>query len=578
MKMMIATKFSLAVLGVAVISSTGVVQAKQGRFLRSSSSSSSSSYRRHLLDDQPECVLYKAEKRFEGENGGPAYDEEFWACEFPREQTKRRFGRPNDIMMKLDGLTNSDIESRGAVSGESVLKASNMIIEERLDTHEKKLRVNPEDAVVEPLSENDMRHARNRRLAMEEKRRNLASSSPGTYNALVVRVIDSKDKVLPVDAATLSTDVFSDSVSLGTHYRACSKDRFSIEPSSDGDGTGVVDVKVDVEATSSSIESAAIEKAEELYGGNSGLWSKYDLVLFCQPPVESSNWVAYAYINHYMSFYNSDWCSQVSAQMHEVGHNLGLAHSGHNGDAYGDQSGMMGYSYFSDDGPQMCFNPAKSYQLGWYDDQQASIDPSLNGGSHAYTLNGAADYKSNPDALVTLRLELNGGGDYYVGYNRAVGPNSGTQEAQNKVVIVKKSGGPYNYGESDLVASLSSSQSWSISNWNGNEGVDVTVTVDGTIGGSVQDAKIVVTSTATKLVDETEQPTESPITKPTQAPNPTCKDKKKFVWKEIDGEKIKKKCSSWVPKQLKKNEKFCKKKTSQGIKIREHCPSACGLC
>ena len=86
----------------------------------------------------------------------------------------------------------------------------------------------------------------------------------------------------------------------------------------------------------------------------------------------------------------------VSSTVHEVGHNLGLAHSGDGNLEYGDQSGMMGkntiggsllswhsyhastfspsicpptspsYSYNSDDTPLMCFNPAKNYQLGWY--------------------------------------------------------------------------------------------------------------------------------------------------------------------------------------------------------------------
>lgn len=37
-----------------------------------------------------------------------------------------------------------------------------------------------------------------------------------------------------------------------------------------------------------------------------------------------------------MSFYNNKWCSYPSAQVHEIGHNYGLGHSGHGNNRYGD--------------------------------------------------------------------------------------------------------------------------------------------------------------------------------------------------------------------------------------------------
>lgn len=42
-----------------------------------------------------------------------------------------------------------------------------------------------------------------------------------------------------------------------------------------------------------------------------------------------------------LSVYNNKWCTYLSGQVHEVGHNLGLAHSGEGTVAYGDQTGMM---------------------------------------------------------------------------------------------------------------------------------------------------------------------------------------------------------------------------------------------
>ena len=69
-----------------------------------------------------------------------------------------------------------------------------------------------------------------------------------------------------------------------------------------------------------------------------------------------------------MSVYSNDWCNYVSAQVHEVGHNLNLGHSGEGTETYADQSGMMGFSYGGESTPRMCFNAAKNYQLGWYSD------------------------------------------------------------------------------------------------------------------------------------------------------------------------------------------------------------------
>ena len=66
--------------------------------------------------------------------------------------------------------------------------------------------------------------------------------------------------------------------------------------------------------------------------------------------------------------FNDSWCTKTSLQMHDIGHNLGLRHSGENGGEYADSSRMMGHSYNLDDAPVMCFNTAKNWQLGWYED------------------------------------------------------------------------------------------------------------------------------------------------------------------------------------------------------------------
>merc|ERR1711907_892025 len=51
----------------------------------------------------------------------------------------------------------------------------------------------------------------------------------------------------------------------------------------------------------------------------------------------------------------------------------------------------------------------------------------------------------------------------------------------------------------------------------------------------------------------------------------TCKDVRgKFIWKVKKGKTMQKNCK-WLEKK-KNKAKLCKKKTSEGIRVREHCP------
>jgi len=383
---------------------------------------------------------------------------------------------------------------------------------------------------------------------------------------------------------------------MGTHYAECSADKTKMVPSSDGGGTGVVTVNINTQSTTDSVvRTAAWNEINRLYkGGKSSLWSKYggnyDLIMMCIPP-GTGDWVAYAYINHYVSVYNDHWCGKVSANMHEVGHNLNLAHSGHDGNAYGDQSGLMGYSYNWNGGPKMCFNPAKSYQLGWYDDQVLTINPATKAqGSYDYVLNGAANYQKNKNALISLRLQTDGNADYYVGYNHAVGANSESQEGRDRVLVVRKTGGGVSgYGESELTSVLASNQSWKLSNWM-NSGRDVTVTVTSSVGSSVRDAKINVKicppAGCPAAPAPTKAPTPPPVKPPTKAPTkaPTPQDNDEPIpigkpkCEDAEGKILitnKKGTKTQNVKCQGVSKKKCNWKTQNGQKLYKTCPVKC---
>ena len=128
-------------------------------------------------------------------------------------------------------------------------------------------------------------------------------------------------------------------------------------------------------------------------------YAPFDHIMLCLPPGTQDSWIAYGYENGWLSVYNDDWCNYVSAQMHELGHNLNLEHSGDVSypeatdvaKVYGDQSGFMGSLYKQENGPIMCFNGAKSWQLGWYDDMAVIVDPFTSSWTEVM---GISDYNS----------------------------------------------------------------------------------------------------------------------------------------------------------------------------------------
>jgi hypothetical protein len=128
--------------------------------------------------------------------------------------------------------------------------------------------------------------------------------------------------------------------------------------------------------------------------------------------------------------------------------------------------GMMGISYSEDEGPEMCFNTAKSWQLGWYSDKRKTINV-LSQGSFTGSLVGIDDYASAGDnEYVTIKIE-NGQVDLFIGFNRKTGINSGTQEASNKVTVQSQNGDG-GYGKSKLLAELGSGDNYRMTNHRGN--------------------------------------------------------------------------------------------------------------
>ena len=118
----------------------------------------------------------------------------------------------------------------------------------------------------------------------------------------------------------------------------------------------------------------------------------------------------------------------------------------------------MGYSYSADEGPIMCFNGPKNWQLGWFSDREVALN---SGSSWSGNLYGISNYQSssNGDAVI---IKINTSPNTYVSFNRQEGISIGTQEGGDKVLVHTKSSGPLNYGQSYVVAKLSPGESTTV--------------------------------------------------------------------------------------------------------------------
>jgi len=467
---------------------------------------------------QRPCTLVRVETHFEHEseanNGsreriynGSRSDgnrklhetEEFLRCEL-EEEDRVKVGK---YFVPVHGIERDQFDN--IVSGDTTLIAEDaMIVDGEMYV--------PSDAAIEYGSNGQ----NNRRLQ--------ASRNQGIKKVLVVRA-NGQGSSTTASRDTLSDKIFGtngDNHTLKSQYLDCSHGKLLFQPYTGMTraGTyidnGVIDVTINtyVPGTSRYDVEDAIERAADQLVGR--LQDQFDHVMLCLPPGSASgsnrNWIAYGYVNSWLTVFNDDFCESMTTQVHEIGHNLGLAHSGKDGISYGDKTGMMGYSYNRDNGPLQCFNPAKTYQLGWLNDKAVEVDP--NAGRWEGTVIGTADYSNptvDPNANVIVKVE-----DLYIGYNRKKGMNAGVNAAGDAVIIVEQGPG---YTDSDFLATLTVYDPIKI--FNNFRGTDKNLVVELTGRRSQFDEVIVAVyyDTDFHLPDQIQQlPTNVPTFKPTQTP------------------------------------------------------------
>jgi len=177
---------------------------------------------------------------------------------------------------------------------------------------------------------------------------------------------------------------------------------------------------------------------------------------------------------------------------------------------------MMGYSYRSSEAPKMCFNAAKSSQLGWYADKSKVITPGTSpwGDDNTFTLSNIVDYATTSHDILLEISEPARQLNYNVGFNVAKGFNEGVRQGKNQVLVFRNP--KINGNDSLRVADLSSGQSFTISDFNGMSGDTLTISVL-SIDMAAYEAQVRV-SLDRKNPAPTRTPTRVPTTAPTRTP------------------------------------------------------------
>jgi len=304
----------------------------------------------------------------------------------------------------------------------------------------------------------------------------LKHNNVGEKTVLGIRVA-AADASTTADEMTLYNSLFSNEVgtlSLASQMKACSFGKMTLVPFRSTQGIWGV-YTIDLPSVSTAQGDAYMRNS--ITAALSSDILNADFIIYCLPPgtyvaARPGEGIAYAYINHWVSVFDDEWCHSSSLLSHEIGHNLNLGHSNQGGQPYEDQTGIMGASFPNKNGPRTCFNAAKSWQLGWYKDKGIRINSSGSASCFDGILHGIADYPIATTVLLKVQTALD---DYYINFNAKKGINQGTQEAGNMVTVVSRPRGPRDsYAESDLVSKLNEGESYSFSGYSVNvETIDI---------------------------------------------------------------------------------------------------------
>ena len=455
----------------------------------------------------------------------PQLDAKNWRCEVDEDTAMAAGGQ---FVFEIDGLPQNFFNS--VVPGDTVIQGG-IIVDDKYVVSAEAVEVSYGAGFSDPETR---RHER--RLAQ----------TTGTKSVLVVRVNGGQGRTSASESEIRTETFGADDVNLRTQYDGCSGGKLQFVPYNGlvtgGPGSptrpfinnGVITLNVPGITPGQNMFTAENLVRNEIVN-KLGSLNQFDHIMMCLPPGTNGP-IGYAYLNDRVSVYNEytrggqskSWCAAVSIQMHEIGHNLNLYHSGIGGDQYADTSGVMGYSTANDDAPKSCFNALKEFQLGWFsgrDPRLTNIQITKKARTQLIPSASYKKYENDASKDVILRIPVPGSPDLYVSYNRAVGANSGTPQGADKLVFITGSTRATSY----KVGELGPGQQLQLNNYGGGSTpLKVRFTRAESNSGVANEIAIVDVFFNAADCDPTNcgappltpNPTPAPVPRPTPAPVP----------------------------------------------------------
>lgn len=197
------------------------------------------------------------------------------------------------------------------------------------------------DIVLKPKNEKKMNIQARRKLrkgGVEDVpdviARNLVTFE-GTKAFLAVRVTDSAGRVHPDNAAMISDNIFGtsgDPINLKSQMASCSFNKlritnnYSVDISDHLSAPGVISISIPIQLAGNDRQTIrdAIVKATETKLGFTLPGPFHHVMYILEDCYTDCGWAAYAYVNSWLSIYQSDNYKFPGVQMHEIGHNLNM--------------------------------------------------------------------------------------------------------------------------------------------------------------------------------------------------------------------------------------------------------------